>query len=137
MPDMNEPLQFDSLSLTSIDSRNCSADAAQKKAIIGLIKNLRSSPRQTCNFSQNIALMTDRFNPAADEFFKVECNDISRGGISFYLKRLPGCDHFAVALGKKPNVVILIARVVSSKEVLHNGQEMHLVGCQFVNRLRD
>ena len=40
--------------------------------------------------------------PTTDEYFNVECNDISKGGISFYLKRPPGCEQFAVVLGQKP-----------------------------------
>ena len=59
--------------------------------------------------------------PQVDEYFNVECNDISQGGISFYLKRPPGCEHFAIALGQKPKITVLIGRVVYAREVEHDG----------------
>jgi hypothetical protein len=74
--------------------------------------------------------------PQVDEYFNVECNDISQGGISFFLKRPPGCEHFAVALGQRPRITVLIGRVAYAREVDHDGDRMYLVGCQFINRLK-
>jgi hypothetical protein len=74
--------------------------------------------------------------PRTDEYFNVECNDISKGGISFYLKRPPGCEQFAIVLGQKPKITILAAKVVNTKEVEHDNQHMYLVGCQFIDRIQ-
>jgi len=73
--------------------------------------------------------------PRVDEYFNVECNDISQGGISFYLKRPPGCEQFAIMLGQKPSLTTLVGRVVYSRVVDHNGEKVYLVGCQFIDRL--
>jgi len=73
--------------------------------------------------------------PTADEFFTVECNDISAGGISFFLRRPPGCELFAIVLGQKPRLTILAAKVVYFRPVKHNGQQMYLVGCKFLDRM--
>jgi hypothetical protein len=101
------------------------------------VEELRSSPRKQYQVNQRIAPMHKDLPPHVDEYFNVECNDISQGGISFYLKRPAGCEKFAIALGQKPLVTVLIGRVVYSREINHNGDQMYLVGCQFVGRLKD
>ncbi len=78
--------------------------------------------------------MTNRFFPSEDKYFNVECHDISRGGISFYLKRPPGCKYFAIALGREPMLRMLVAQIVNTREVEHDGQRMYLVGCRFIER---
>ncbi len=96
---------------------------------------MRSSPRKKYQVNQQIGPMHGGFLPTTDEYFNVECNDISKGGISFYLKRPPGCEQFAIVLGQKPEVTILIAKVVYARQVEHGGQRMYLVGCQFIGRV--
>ena len=112
-----------------------SAEPAHDFARAKSYEEMRSSPRKKYQVKQRIGPMHGGLLPTTDEYFAVECNDISAGGISFYLKRPPGCEQFAVVLGQKPNVTILTGRVVYSREVEHDGQQMHLVGCQFVNRI--
>ncbi|MGA2059539.1 MAG: hypothetical protein ABSG67_03585 [Thermoguttaceae bacterium] len=51
-------------------------------------------------------------------------------------KRPPGCEQFAVVLGQKPKITILAAKVVNTKEVEHDDQQMYLVGCQFIDRIQ-
>ena len=99
-------------------------------------EEMRSSPRKKYQFNQRIGPMHGGLLPRTDEYFNVECNDISKGGISFYLKRPPGCEQFAIVLGQKPKVTILAAKVVNTKEVEHDDQQMYLVGCQFIDRLQ-
>jgi hypothetical protein len=96
---------------------------------------MRSSPRKKYQFNQRIGPMHGGLLPKTDDYFNVECNDISMGGISFYLKRPPGCEQFAIVLGQKPKITILAAKVVNTKEVEHDHRKMYLVGCQFVDRL--
>jgi len=113
-----------------------SADHAQNRSHANSYEALRSSPRKKYQFNQRIGPMHGGLLPTTDEYFNVECNDISKGGISFYLKRPPGCEQFAVVLGQKPRVTILAAKVVNTKEVEHDNQQMYLVGCQFIDRLQ-
>jgi hypothetical protein len=99
------------------------------------VEELRSSPRKQYPVRQRIAPMHGDLFPQVDEYFNVECNDISQGGISFFLKRPPGCEHFAIALGQRPRITVLIGRVAYARIVEHDGDQMYLVGCQFINRL--
>ncbi len=111
------------------------ADHVQNSSLAKSYEEMRSSPRKKYQCNQRIAPMHGGILPTTDEYFNVECNDISKGGISFYLKRPPGCEQFAVVLGQKPNITILVAKVVYSREVQQNDQQMYLVGCQFIDRL--
>jgi hypothetical protein len=114
------------------DSEEMEQDLSPEKSY----EEMRSSPRKKYRFNQRIGPMHGGLLPTTDEYFNVECNDISKGGISFYLKRPPGCEQFAVVLGQKPKVTILAAKVVNTKEVEHDDQQMYLVGCQFIDRLQ-
>jgi hypothetical protein len=113
-----------------------SANPGEKLPPPRSFEEMRSSPRKQYQCNQRIGPMHGGLLPTTDEYFNVECNDISMGGISFYLKRPPGCGQFAVVLGQKPKVTILAAKVVNTKEVKHNDQQMFLVGCQFIDRLQ-
>lgn len=123
-------------SSTAVDDGGDQTVAVQDTAPAKSVEEMRSSPRKKFQVNQRIAPMHSEMLPRVDEYFKVECNDISRGGISFYLKRPPGCKHFAIALGQKPSITVLIAKVVYSREVDHDDQRMYLVGCQFIDRLQ-
>jgi hypothetical protein len=114
------------------DSAEMEQDLSPEKSY----EAMRSSPRKKYQFNQRIGPMHGGLLPTTDEYFNVECNDISKGGISFYLKRPPGCEQFAVVLGQKPTITILAAKVVNTKEVKHDGQQMYLVGCQFIDRIQ-
>jgi hypothetical protein len=123
-------------SATAVDGGNESTAPVENPSPEQSVESLRSSPRKQYQVSQRIAPMHNDLPPQVDEYFNVECNDISQGGISFYLKRPPGCEQFAIVLGQKPMVTVLIGRVVYSKAVKHNGDRMYLVGCQFIDRLK-
>jgi hypothetical protein len=97
----------------------------------------RTSPRMQFEYRQRIAPMHDKLLPTPEEYLDVECNDISRGGISFYLRRPPACKYFAVSLGQKNQTTTVIAKVAYSREVKVNGQKLYLVGCKFVDKVRD
>ena len=118
-----------------IESSGVASELLQEKSREKSFEDMRSSPRKKYQCRQRIGPMHGGLMPTMDEFFNVDCNDLSMGGISFYLKRPPGCEQFAVVLGQKPNVTILTAKVVSSRPVKHNNQQMYLVGCQFIDRM--
>jgi PilZ domain len=128
-----------------IDAAELERDASNEKSYEEMLptpipaksyEEMRSSPRKKYACNQRIGPMHGGLLPTTDEYFNVECNDISKGGISFYLKRPPGCEQFAVVLGQKPQITILVAKVVNTKEVEHDDQHMYLVGCQFIDRLQ-
>jgi len=96
----------------------------------------RTSPRRTYRYSQSIAPMYDRVLPSQDEFFQVTCEDISAGGISFYLAQTPEFKNLVVALGAPPKVTHFAADVVRTFEKELDGRKMHLVGCRFTGRIR-
>jgi hypothetical protein len=135
MPNLTEPIQREADKSTAPGGENASAMTELDSSSDKTFEKMRSSPRVTFKCNQRIAPLHKDLPPQKDEYFNVECNDISKGGISFYLKRPPGCERFAVVLGQKPNITTLIGRVASTREVTHNGERMFLVGCQFVGRL--
>jgi hypothetical protein len=132
-----EPLQNETGNSTAVLSEAQPTDTGQNPVSERSFESMRSSPRKKFVCNQRIAPMHTDIMPQPDDYINVECNDISQGGMSFYLKRPPGCDRFAVKLGQKQVFTVIIARVVNQKEVQHNGEKMHLVGCQFVNRTKD
>ncbi|MGD0655790.1 MAG: PilZ domain-containing protein [Thermoguttaceae bacterium] len=139
MSNLDDQMQYESnegKSAAAVADDMGSADPASDITPAKSYEKMRSSPRKHYRFNQQIAPMHGGLLPAKDEYFNVECNDISQGGISFYLKRPPGCEQFAIVLGQKPMITILVARVVYSREVEHDCQQMYLVGCQFIDRLQ-
>jgi hypothetical protein len=135
MQNTGSPPQCSEQHLTEISSSGSSARTGGDTPRPKTGRELRSSPRKKFQYYQQIAPIHDNTPPSTDDFIKVECNDISQGGISFFLRRPPGCKHFAIMLGGKNATTMLTAQVVRLQEIEHNDQHMYLVGCKFVNRL--
>ncbi len=137
MPDSGNPANCETGISTAMEDGNGSSLSQQQPLDESAYIAMRSSPRLKYACPQRIAPMHSPLPPLADDYLEVECNDISRGGISFFLKRPPGCQQFAIVLGQKPMQTIMVAQVVYAKEVQHNNQQMYLVGCKFINRLEE
>jgi hypothetical protein len=135
MADSDEVLQNEAGNSAVLDGNGSSSGAEQDFSSAKSFEDMRSSPRKRYQYNQRIAPLHGDFLPQPDDYFNVECNDISQGGISFFLKRPPGCERFAIVLGQKPTITTLIGRVVYSREVKHRDERMYLVGCQFTGRL--
>jgi len=73
--------------------------------------------------------------PGADGFEQVLCNDISMGGISFYLNRRPDTEQVVISLGTARNLTFMVLQVKSFRLAFTNGQRCFRIGCQFVRRL--
>jgi hypothetical protein len=73
--------------------------------------------------------------PAPDDFSRVPCDDLSSGGISFFLPEEPQFVECVVGLGKPPEVTYVRARVTYHEPVIHRGVNCVRVGCQFKSRL--
>ena len=97
---------------------------------------LRSSPRREYPYAQMIAPTTGGATPQQDGFFPVQCKDISGGGISLYLDHPPDFPTLVISLGTPPTLSQFRARVVHVEQVERDGQELYLVGCQFMDRLQ-
>ncbi len=95
----------------------------------------RSSPRRAYRYRQRIAPMYDGLKPPKRTFFEVECRDISAGGISFLLSRLPDFDTLVVALGAPPAVSHFTARVMRVARIEQEGRICYLIGCRFLGRM--
>jgi hypothetical protein len=137
MPNLDDSLQNDSGNATAVANNDDSAQTLKELHSQKSFEKMRSSPSKEYHCCQPIAPLYGDIPPEADDYFKVECHDISQGGISFFLKRPAGCEKFAIVLGQKPMITTLIGRVVYSKEVEHKDERMYLVGCQFIGRLQE
>lgn len=65
---------------------------------------------------------------------KVQCHDISRGGVSFYWPVKPDFTHICLALGGQTNPTWVKARVVHSRQTPDH-EARFLVGCAFTERI--
>jgi PAS domain-containing protein len=97
-------------------------------------KERRSSPRRGYNCSQEIAPVYDGKLPRKEDLRFVRCNDISRGGLSFYLKQPPDFEELVISLGSSPHLSFFSARVVWVEEEIHASERVYLVGCRFTGR---
>ena len=95
----------------------------------------RSSPRRNYRYRQLIAPRYDSLMPAKQDFFEVMCEDISAGGVSFYMDKLPDFESIIVALGTPPEVTYFSARTVRIVGKTYEGREAWLVGCRFSGRV--
>ena len=95
----------------------------------------RSSPRRPYRYRQRVAPMYEGIKPAKRLFFEVECQDISAGGIAFYMNRLPDFDTVVLALGKPPTESYFTARVMRVARAEEQGRIRYLVGCRFLERI--
>ncbi len=95
----------------------------------------RSSPRRNYRYRQLIAPRYDSLMPAKQDFFEVMCEDISAGGVSFYIDQLPDFESLVVALGTPPELTYFSARITRVIEKTYDGHEAWLVGCRFTGRV--
>ena len=98
-------------------------------------RDKRLSPRREYTWTQMIALRDGDRSPRADQFFAVQCRDISAGGLSFILDSQPQYKHIVVELGTAPHTIHMgaeIVRVVPTKE---DGEPRYLIGCRFSGRM--
>jgi PAS domain S-box-containing protein len=96
----------------------------------------RISIRRSYRYEQRIAPMVGDALPDRKLFFEVQCNDISAGGISFFVERAPTYENVVVALGKPPALSYFRATVVRVASVQKDGATVYLVGCRFAGRVR-
>jgi len=102
----------------------------------GVALEQRVTLRRAYRYVQRIAPVIDDVMPKPDQFVEVQCNDISAGGISFFLDKPPDFDSLVVALGREPALTYFTARVARVAGVDQDGPKVYLVGCKFTGRAR-
>lgn len=98
-------------------------------------QELRASPRHRFNYVQNVAPVIDDVMPGEADFFPVECQDVSSGGMSFTTARSLGASQVVVALGRAPSCTHLLAQVMHVKEVQGANGRAYQYGCRFLERV--
>lgn len=95
----------------------------------------RTSPRNVFHYEQLIAPIYGGVIPTQKNFFKVTCENISAGGISFLLDERPDYQSLVVALGQGSAVRYLTARVAHVVEKQQGDKKLYVVGCRFSGRI--
>ena len=98
-------------------------------------KNRRRSRRRDFLCSQLIGPMYDGRLPHADEYQQVGCRDISPSGFSFFTRTPPDYRELVVAFGAYPSQLYLTAKVIHVNRHQENGQDLMVVGCQYMSRV--
>ena len=98
-------------------------------------QELRASPRHRFNYVQNVAPVVDDVMPGAADFFPVECQDVSSGGLSFTTARSLAASQVVVALGRAPSCTHLLAQVLHVKDVQGANGRAYQYGCRFIERV--
>ena len=73
--------------------------------------------------------------PEPKDFVEIECHDIGPGGFSYIVDNEPPSDLLVVALGKRPNLTHLTAKIVHSRQIYHRGTPMYIIGCCYTGRI--
>jgi len=95
----------------------------------------RTAPRHDYRYVQAVAPLRNGTMPTAEDFFNVDCCDLSRGGVAFYLDTPPDFDELVVVLGRGPLVKRCRAKVVHVGQLSVDGGARYRVGCRFTERL--
>ena len=73
--------------------------------------------------------------PKTEMFKYVRCHDLSTGGVSFLLQGLPKFEFAVIGLGPAEQRKFFVIRVIYRRE-FKPGTNDYLVGCEFVERIR-
>ena len=99
------------------------------------VEELRSSQRNVYQFQQGIAPIYSGKLPRRSDFFRVSCQDISRGGISFVVPDEPDYDAIVIALGPSHSVLYVAAKVINVTPINAVNGQFYRVGCEFTERV--
>jgi hypothetical protein len=95
----------------------------------------RYEQRQWYDCVQLIAPYTPEHLPAAADFRRVRCQDLSPGGISYIDAALPENPKLLVLLGPAP-FIFLTAEVAHHTELQNGNAKEYLIGCRFTGRIK-
>ena len=108
-----------------LESRQLGADGGKR----------REARRHEFLCHQFVAPYVGGVLPQQTEFRRVLCHDLSPSGFSFIEASPPDCDLLIVALGSAPYIFVS-AQVVHQEPIEVDGQNLFLMGCHFVARVK-
>jgi hypothetical protein len=119
-----------------VDSSQLAGESnGSANATVGEFKgDVRAHSRKTFFQKQLVAPVKDGRLPCSGEFIEVDCNDISQGGISLFMKRPPSFKECVVCLGPD-NDLRLLAQVVHVRKSDCEDRHGFKIGCQFLGRI--
>jgi hypothetical protein len=94
----------------------------------------RDELRQNYDCVQLIAPYEAGHLPAASEFRRVHCQDLSPGGLSYVDNQLPNTKSVLVLLGPAPFIFLTAEVAHHTVAQTDNGKE-YLIGCRFTGRI--
>ena len=94
----------------------------------------RRDPRWAYAVTQLVAFHDEFQQPTRDMLQAVGCNDISLGGISFFLPHPPKHEHCTLILGRPPALIVVRAARRPFPRVDDSALQWK-IGCEFVEKL--
>jgi hypothetical protein len=95
----------------------------------------RDELRQAYECLQLIAPYEEGRLPAASEFHRVRCQDLSPGGMSYIDGQPPAHRNMLVLLGPAP-FIFLTAEIAHHSEIQTEAGKEFLIGCRFTGRIK-
>lgn len=86
---------------------------------------------------QWVAPCIDGELPAPRRFFQVQCRDLDRDGIAFYVDSLLAAETFVISLGSRDGLTFMLARVLSEHAQLGDQPGKYLLECRFIRRVEE
>jgi hypothetical protein len=117
------------------DTGKSASGAGNKAASKPGGKNRRRSARKPFSRWQWIAPLHSGVLPTLQQFYQVECCDLSNGGISLYVATPPQFSSLVIGLGDPPDMKYVTARIVRVLPMRRNGRDVYQLGCQFMGRI--
>lgn len=99
------------------------------------VEEQRSHRRRAYPYIQAIGPCRDGKLPELLEFYEVRCRDISPRGFSFMTPEPPDFLELVVTFGSPPSQLFLRARIVHVTPILHEGRNVLLIGCEYIDRV--
>ena len=100
------------------------------------VEELRGCARTVYQYQQNVAPVHGGQLPHREDFFRVTCQDISRGGVSFIVDDEPDYESVVIALGPSQTVLYVAAKVCNVTPISAVNGLFYRVGCEFTERVR-
>jgi PAS domain S-box-containing protein len=95
----------------------------------------RLKPRRSYPYVQMVAPVIDGRLPNPKMFKAMRCKDIAAGGFSFLSPIKPNYAQCVAAFGVAPSLTYLMARIVHSRPIQHEGETLFIVGCEYTGRV--
>ncbi len=108
--------------------RNSVSQSAQEQG------NRRMGPRHPFRCRQLIGPIVDGQLPNQSQFFHVQCDDLSCGGMAYLADDLVTSGELIIALGTVP-FLFLRARILRQEQVLCDGKLIYRIACRFIGRI--